>query len=118
MLAQDQSGGVVGVGESGVGRGGRRVNRETTVRAVVKNKEYKYVDVGLVERYPRQSPLSAQSLASARGVIADSSAHFIAAATGATDRNLPSRHFPCRAYGDPYLFVDRDVRGFARGTRS
>jgi hypothetical protein len=35
-----------------------------------------------------------------------------------TDRNLPSRHFPCRAYGDPYLFVDRDVRGFARGTRS
>jgi hypothetical protein len=58
------------------------------------------------------------SLASALGAISDSSAHFIAAATGATDRNLPSRHFPCRAYGDPYLFVDRDVRGFARGTRS
>src|SRR5258705_2081738 len=51
------------------------------------------------------------SLASALGAISDSSAHFIAAATGATDRNLPSRHFPCRAYGAPYLFVDRDVRG-------
>ena len=58
------------------------------------------------------------SLASALGAISDSSAHFIAAATGATHRNLPSRHFPCRSYGDPYLFVDRDVRGFARGTRS
>jgi hypothetical protein len=32
-------------------------------------------------------------LASALGAISDSSAHFIAAATGATDRNLPSRHF-------------------------
>src|SRR5258708_29187619 len=55
------------------------------------------------------------SLASALGAISDSSAHFIAAATGATDRNLPSRHFPCRAYGDPYLFVYRDVRGFRKG---
>src|SRR5260370_41749867 len=64
------------------------------------------------------SPDSDPSLASALGAISDSSAHFIAAATGATDRNLPSRHFPCRVYGDPYLFVDRDVRGFARGTRS
>src|SRR5258708_13228512 len=52
------------------------------------------------------------SLASALGAISDSSAHFIAAATGATDRNFPSRHFPCPAYGDPYLFVDRDLMGF------
>src|SRR6266404_5220993 len=70
------------------------------------------------DRRPGDCGQNDPSLASALGAISDSSAHFIAAAAGATDRNLPSRHFPCPAYGDPYLFVDRDVRGFARGTRS
>src|SRR5258705_12542472 len=64
---------------------------------------------------PPACPQNRPSLASALGAISDSSAHFIAAATGATDRNLPSRHFPCRAYGDPYLFVDRDVKGIRKG---
>jgi hypothetical protein len=50
--------------------------------------------------------------------ISVSSAKTVAAVTGINDRRTASRVFPCRAYGDPYLFVDRDVRGFARGTRS
>jgi hypothetical protein len=43
------------------------------------------------------SPLCYPSSARALGAISDTSAETVVAETGATDRNLPSRHFPCRA---------------------